>query len=71
MANLKLSEDRASYVAEELKSNGINLDKVKGWGERWLNVHTPDATKNDKNRRVVIELDCNNVDSVNLTSTSS
>jgi outer membrane protein OmpA-like peptidoglycan-associated protein len=71
MANLKLSEDRASYVAEELKSNGINLDKVKGWGERWLNVHTPDATKNDKNRRVVIELGCNNVDPVNLTSTSS
>lgn len=71
MANLRLSLERATYVAKELKSSGIEIGNVKGWGERWLNVHTPDATKNDRNRRVVIELDCNEVDSQNPTPTSS
>ncbi len=58
MANLKLSQERAAFVASELKAAGVKIGEIKGWGERWLDVHTPDATKNDKNRRVVIELDC-------------
>lgn len=58
MANLKLSQERAAYVASQLKPAGVKIGEIKGWGERWLEVHTPDATKNDKNRRVVIELDC-------------
>jgi len=58
MANLKLSQERAAFVASQLKASGVKIGEIKGWGERWLDVHTPDATKNDKNRRVVIELDC-------------
>lgn len=58
IANLKLSQERAAYVASQLKPAGITIGEIKGWGERWLDVHTPDATKNDRNRRVVIELDC-------------
>jgi len=56
--NLALSQTRADYVAMKLKAGGLAIGSVRSWGERWLNVHTLDAIKNEKNRRVVIELSC-------------
>lgn len=57
-ANLLLSEKRAQHVAELLRKQNIPVGNVKGWGERWLDVHTVDGIKNEKNRRVVIETHC-------------
>jgi outer membrane protein OmpA-like peptidoglycan-associated protein len=57
-SNLKLSEKRAQHVATLLRQNQISVGDVKGWGERWLKVHTVDGIKNEKNRRVVIETVC-------------
>ena len=37
---------------------GIAVAEVTGWGERWLNEHTLDGVKNEKNRRVVVEIIC-------------
>jgi len=36
----------------------VTVSHVKGWGERRLKIHTLDATKNEINRRVVIEIWC-------------
>lgn len=58
ISNLTLSQKRAEYIASELKKAGITVASVKGWGERWLQIHTLDATKNEMNRRVVIETHC-------------
>lgn len=57
-ANLALSEKRAQHVASLLRKQDIPVGNVKGWGERWLDVHTVDGVKNEKNRRVVIETHC-------------
>lgn len=57
-ANLALSEERARHVASLLREKSIPVGNVKGWGERWLVVHTVDGVKNEKNRRVVIETHC-------------
>lgn len=57
-ANLALSEKRAQHVAALLRKQNIPVGNVKGWGERWLVVHTVDGVKNEKNRRVVIETHC-------------
>lgn len=57
-ANLALSEKRAQHVASLLRKESIPVGNVKGWGERWLVVHTVDGVKNEKNRRVVIETHC-------------
>lgn len=57
-ANLALSEKRAQHVASLLRKKEIPIGNVKGWGERWLDVHTVDGVKNEKNRRVVIETHC-------------
>lgn len=57
-ANLLLSEKRAQHVAGLLRKQSIPIGNVKGWGERWLDVHTVDGIKNEKNRRVVIETHC-------------
>jgi len=57
-ANLALSEKRAQHVAALLRKQDIPIGNVKGWGERWLDVHTVDGVKNEKNRRVVIETHC-------------
>ncbi len=57
-SNLELSQRRAVHVAALLKSKNIEVNNVKGWGERWLNEHTVDGVKNKKNRRVVIETLC-------------
>ncbi len=57
-SNLKLSQKRAEYIAGKLKSAGLNVGTVKGWGERWLKVHTVDGVKNEENRRVVVEMTC-------------
>lgn len=57
-ANLTLSQERADHVAARLEAQGVEVTNVKGWGERWLEVHTLDGVKNDSNRRVVIEMDC-------------
>jgi len=57
-ANLLLSEKRAQHVAGLLRKQDIPVGNVKGWGERWLDVHTVDGIKNEKNRRVVIETHC-------------
>lgn len=57
-ANLALSEKRAQHVASLLRKQDIPVGNVKGWGERWLVVHTVDGVKNEKNRRVVIETHC-------------
>lgn len=57
-SNLKLSQDRADNVAASLRAKGLKVESVIGWGERRLKVHTMDATKNEQNRRVVVDLDC-------------
>lgn len=57
-ANLALSEKRALHIASLLRTESIPVGNVKGWGERWLDVHTVDGVKNEKNRRVVIETHC-------------
>jgi len=57
-ANLKLSQERAEYVAGKLRAEGLTVSHVKGWGERRLKIHTLDATKNELNRRVVVETWC-------------
>ncbi len=57
-SNLELSLKRAQHVATLLRGKNIPVGTVKGWGERWLDVHTVDGIKNDKNRRVVIETVC-------------
>tara|TARA_R110000787_G_scaffold226512_3_gene334356 strand:- start:113874 stop:114671 length:798 start_codon:yes stop_codon:yes gene_type:complete len=57
-SNLELSQRRAVHVAALLKRKNIDVNNVKGWGERWLNEHTVDGVKNQKNRRVVIETLC-------------
>jgi len=57
-ANLKLSQRRADYVAARLKAGGIAIGNVQGWGERRLKIHTFDGADNEKNRRVVIEMNC-------------
>ena len=56
--NLKLSQRRADYVAAKLKAGGFNISETRGWGERRLDVHTLDGTDNEKNRRVVIRMNC-------------
>lgn len=56
--NLRLSQKRADYVAAKLKGAGIRVGTVKGWGERWLKVHTYDGADNENNRRVVIDMNC-------------
>ncbi|NQV98195.1 MAG: hypothetical protein HQ483_00720 [Rhodospirillales bacterium] len=56
--NLELSLQRAEHVAALLRDRQIAVGAVKGWGERWLNIHTVDGVKNDRNRRVVIETLC-------------
>lgn len=58
VANLKLSQLRADYVAEKIKAGGYTIESVRGWGERWLKVHTVDGMENELNRRVVIEMTC-------------
>jgi len=60
-ANLKLSQDRADYVAAKLRTEGLTVSHVKGWGERRLKIHTLDATKNELNRRVEVETWCEGV----------
>jgi outer membrane protein OmpA-like peptidoglycan-associated protein len=57
-SNLELSQRRAMYVAALLGGNQIPVGDVKGWGERWLKVHTVDGIENEQNRRVVIETVC-------------
>jgi len=57
-SNLELSEKRAMQVATLLRGKQIPVGEVKGWGERWLKVHTVDGIKNEQNRRVVIETVC-------------
>lgn len=57
-ANLELSLKRAEHVASLLGAKQIPVGTVQGWGERWLDIHTVDGVKNDKNRRVVIETVC-------------
>lgn len=57
-SNLALSRKRAAHVALLLRKHDIAIGGVKGWGERWLKVHTVDGVKNGQNRRVVIETEC-------------
>ena len=57
-ANMELSQKRAQHVATLLHAKQIPVGDVKGWGERWLKVHTVDGIKNEQNRRVVIETVC-------------
>lgn len=57
-SNLKLSQKRAEHIAAKLKSVGLKVGIIKGWGERWLKVHTVDGVKNEENRRVVVEMTC-------------
>lgn len=56
--NLKLSQERADHVAAQLRAKGLKVESVIGWGERRLKVHTMDATKNEQNRRVVVDMEC-------------
>lgn len=56
--NLKLSQRRADYVTAKLKAGGLKVSETRGWGERRLNVHTLDGADNEKNRRVVIRMNC-------------
>ena len=70
-ANLALSEKRALHVASLLRQQNIPVGNVKGWGERWLDVHTVDGVKNEKNRRVVIETHCEEAKPVVTSQPSS
>ncbi|MEX0693139.1 MAG: OmpA family protein [Rhodospirillales bacterium] len=58
ITNLKLSNERADYVAARLRKAGIDVSVVEGWGERRLKINTYDGVKNENNRRVVIEMHC-------------
>ncbi len=58
ISNLQLSQKRAEHVATQVRAAGLEVGDVEGWGERWLNVHTLDGVKNEKNRRVVLETSC-------------
>lgn len=69
-SNLELSQKRAEHVATLLRAKQIPVGNVKGWGERWLDVHTVDGIKNDKNRRVVIETICGAAQTKNMKSIS-
>ena len=64
-SNLKLSEERANHVANLLRDQQILIGEVKGWGERWLRVHTVDGVQNQQNRRVVVETVCSGTVSEN------
>jgi predicted nucleic acid-binding Zn-ribbon protein len=60
--NLELSRDRASEVAAKLKTAlaGQNIPiSQAAWGERRLQVWTPDGRSNKANRTVEISLTCN------------
>jgi len=57
-ANLNISRERAQYVADKLKDQGIEIGDVTGWGERRLEIHTGDGVMMDKNRRVEIAVEC-------------
>jgi len=59
-ANLELSEKRATFVAEALRSEfgGATTIATVGWGERRLKVMTPDGTDEVENRRVEVTLTC-------------
>lgn len=70
-SNLVLSRSRADTVAKSLKEAGMTVGVVKGWGERWLDEFTKDGIKNDRNRRVVIELDCTEKPEVTASAPSS
>ena len=58
LANLKLSNERADYVAAKLRTAGLDVYSVEAWGERRLKINTYDGVKNENNRRVVIEMHC-------------
>lgn len=59
--NLDISRQRAEAVAAKLRSafagQDVKIEKV-GWGERHLNVWTPDGKGEKANRRVDISVDC-------------
>ncbi len=69
-SNLELSQKRAEHVATLLRKEQVPVGSVKGWGERWLDIHTVDGIKNDKNRRVVVETLCGNSPAETAASTS-
>ncbi len=69
-SNLKLSEERAIHVAALLRGRQILVGEVKGWGERWLKVHTVDGVENEQNRRVVMETACRAMPSGNVAAVS-
>ena len=54
--NQTLSENRANAVAEILEQYGVAESRIatRGYGETNLAVHTPDETKEIRNRRVEI-----------------
>jgi len=56
--NLKLSNERADYVATGLRAAGLDVYSVEAWGERRLKINTYDGVKNQNNRRVVVEMHC-------------
>lgn len=58
IANLKLSRERADYVAAKVRRAGVKVASVTGWGERRLEMHTFDGVDNRRNRRVVVSLNC-------------
>jgi outer membrane protein OmpA-like peptidoglycan-associated protein len=58
LSNLKLSNERADYVAAKLRAAGLEVYSVEAWGERRLKINTYDGVKNENNRRVVIEMHC-------------
>ena len=58
LSNLKLSNERADYVAGQLRSAGIEVYSVEAWGERRLKINTYDGVNNENNRRAVVEMHC-------------
>lgn len=56
--NLKLSRERADYVAQRLRVAKLEVYSVEAWGERRLKVHTYDGVNNEYNRRADIDVHC-------------
>lgn len=57
-ANERLSQRRAAVVAAALRIRGVARDAIKqnAFGERFLDVRTPDSTAESKNRRVEVSI---------------
>ena len=69
-ANLALSRERARYVAAKIRDSGIEVARVRAWGERRLETHTFDDVDLRNNRRVEIKVSCEGPEHVQAQASS-